>query len=246
MTFLTAKKRSVSFTAVTITMISVIVTLALTLTLTSGVAMAATAEPSYTVLEHEEDFELRLYAPKIIAQTEVTGDYDAASRQGFRVLADYIFGNNTLADSAKSESKNNSSAKISMTAPVLMSPADLNMDNADADTKSTKINMTAPVSMSQNEGKWQVAFVMPEHYTISSIPKPNNPAITLVEVPESRYAVVKFSSLAGEKKVAEKTSELQNWMAKKQLNPLAEPEVARYNPPWTLPFMRRNEIMIRY
>ena len=208
--------------------------------------MAATAEPSYTVLEHEEDFELRLYAPKIIAQTEVTGDYDAASRQGFRVLADYIFGNNTLADSAKSESKNNSSAKISMTAPVLMSPADLNMDNADADTKSTKINMTAPVSMSQNEGKWQVVFVMPEHYTISSIPKPNNPAITLVEVPESRYAVVKFSGLAGEKKVAEKTSELQNWMAKKQLTPLAEPEIARYNPPWTLPFMRRNEVMIAY
>ena len=252
MTFLTAKKRSVSFTAVTITMISVIVTLALTLTLTSGVAMAATAEPSYTVLEHEEDFELRLYAPKIIAQTEVTGDYDAASRQGLRVLADYIFGNNTLADSANSENKESGcakkskSAKISMTAPVLMSPADLTVENADSDPKSTKINMTAPVSMSQNEGKWQVAFVMPEHYTISSIPKPNNPAITLVEVPESRYAVVKFSGLAGEKKVAEKTSELQNWMTKKQLIPLAEPEVARYNPPWTLPFMRRNEIMIRY
>lgn len=207
--------------------------------------MAATAEPSYTILEHEDNFELRLYAPKIIAQTEVTGDYDAASRQGFRVLADYIFGNNTVAESTNSESNENST-KISMTAPVLMTPADLTIDSADTDAKSTKIDMTAPVSMSQSDGKWQIAFVMPKHYTMATIPKPNNPAIALIEVPELRYAVVKFSGLAGEKKVAEKTIELQQWMNKKQLTPVAQPEVARYNPPWTLPFMRRNEVMIAY
>lgn len=207
--------------------------------------MAATAEPSYTILEHEDNFEMRLYASKIIAQTEVTGDYDAASRQGFRVLADYIFGNNTVAESTNSESKENST-KISMTAPVLMTPADLTIDSADTDAKSTKIDMTAPVSMSQSDGKWQIAFVMPEHYTMATIPKPNNPAIALIEVPELRYAVVKFSGLVGEKKVAEKTIELQQWMNKKQLTPVAQPEVARYNPPWTLPFMRRNEVMIAY
>lgn len=246
MTRLTVKAPHTSFAAATSIAISVIITTASMLTLTSGAAMAATPEPSYTVLAHEDDFELRLYAPKIIAQTDVTGDYDAASRQGFRILADYIFGNNTLADSAQSESDKSSSAKISMTAPVLMSPADLKTDTADVDSKSAKINMTAPVSMSQNDGKWQVAFVMPEHYTLSTIPKPNNPAITLVQVPESRYAVIQFSGLAGEKKVAQKTIELQNWMSQKKLSLLAEPEVARYNPPWTLPFMRRNEIMIRY
>lgn len=206
--------------------------------LTLGVAMAATPEPSYTILEHAEDFELRLYAPKIIAQTEVTGDYTAASRKGFKVLADYIFGNNTVMDS-KDNSDKKASTKISMTAPVMMSPAN-------KEDKSTKISMTAPVSMSENDGKWQVAFVMPEQFTMATIPKPNNPAITLIEIPESRYAVIKFSGLADEKKVANKTIELQSWMQQKKLTPIAEPEIARYNPPWTLPFMRRNEVMIAY
>ena len=215
---------------------AVTVLLAGSLLLTSGAAMA-TPEPSYTLLEQLDDFELRNYAPKIIAQTTVSGDYDAASRKGFKILANYIFGNNSVA--GKEDAKN--SAKISMTAPVIMKPSD---DKAN-DT-SAKISMTAPVSMQKSEGNWQVSFVMPEHYTMATIPKPNNPAITLIEIPEVRYAVIKFSGLAGEKKVAEKTSELQQWMLTKKLTPIATPELARYNPPWTLPFMRRNEVMIAY
>jgi len=201
----------------------------------------ATPEPSYTLLEQLDDFELRNYAPKIIAQTEVTGDYDAASRKGFKILANYIFGNNSVAGKED--------AKISMTAPVIMKPSDgVGDDRSDdkANDTSAKISMTAPVSMQKSEGNWQVSFVMPENYTMATIPKPNNSAITLIEVPEVRYAVIKFSGLAGEKKVAEKTSELQQWMLTKKLTPIATPELARYNPPWTLPFMRRNEVMIAY
>lgn len=205
----------------------------------------ATPEPSYTLLEQLDDFELRNYAPKIIAQTEVTGDYDAASRKGFKILANYIFGNNSV--SSTEDAKN--SAKINMTAPVIMKPSDgVGDDRSDdkANDTSAKISMTAPVSMQKSEGNWQVSFVMPENYTMATIPKPNNSAITLIEVPEVRYAVIKFSGLAGEKKVAEKTSELQQWMLTKKLTPIATPELARYNPPWTLPFMRRNEVMIAY
>lgn len=233
------------------TKLAISVLLASSLLLTSGAAMA-TPEPSYTLLEQLDDFELRNYAPKIIAQTTVTGDYDAASRKGFKILANYIFGNNTTSNNNrvagdKDDAKN--SAKISMTAPVIMKPSDGVGDKKNddkANDTSAKISMTAPVSMQKSEGNWQVSFVMPENYTMATIPKPNNPSVILIEIPEVRYAVIKFSGLAGEKKVAEKTSELQQWMLTKKLTPIATPELARYNPPWTLPFMRRNEVMIAY
>lgn len=200
-----------------------------------GIAMA-TEEPHYTVLLHNEDFELRRYDAQIVAQTWVTGDQDSASRQGFKILADYIFGNNKTA--------NGDSSTISMTTPVMMQPQAVN-GNADKN-KSTKIAMTAPVMMQQKDNKWRMRFIMPSHYTMQTLPKPNNPAITIVELPIKKYGVVKFSGLAGSKKVETKTKELRSWMQSQQLEAISIPELARYNPPWTLPFMRRNEVMIAY
>ena len=178
--------------------------------LLSGAAMA-TEEPKYTVLKQTEDFELRRYDEQLMAQTWVTGDQDAASRAGFKILADYIFGNNSAANG-----------------------------------KSRKISMTAPVSIQQTEDKWRVQFTMPSQYTLQTLPKPNNPNIEIVEVPAQTYGVIKFSGLAGTEKVAAKTKELQSWMQGQNLTITGKPELARYNPPWTLPFMRRNEIMIAY
>ena len=178
--------------------------------LLSGAAMA-TEEPKYTVLKQTEDFELRRYDEQLVAQTWVTGDQDAASRAGFKILADYIFGNNSAANG-----------------------------------KIRKISMTAPVSIQQTEDKWRVQFTMPSQYTLQTLPKPNNPNIEIVEVPAQTYGVIKFSGLAGTEKVAAKTKELQSWMQAQKLTITGTPELARYNPPWTLPFMRRNEIMIRY
>ena len=195
----------------------------------------ATEEPNYTILSQTEDFELRRYDPQLVAQTWVTGDQDVASRQGFKTLADYIFGNNTA--------PSGESSKISMTAPVMMQPQN---DDADNDGKSQKIAMTAPVSMQQEEGKWRIQFVMPSHYTLQTLPKPNNSEVTIAELPVQTYGVIKFSGLAGSEKVADKTEELKNWMQTQNLTMTGTPELARYNPPWTLPFMRRNEIMIRY
>ena len=77
----------------------------------SGIAMA-TEEPNYTILNQTEDFELRRYNAQIAAQTWVTGSQDSAGRQGFRILAGYIFGGNTA--------PSGESSKISMTAPVMM------------------------------------------------------------------------------------------------------------------------------
>jgi len=193
----------------------------------------ATEEPNYTVLSQMDDFELRRYDKQLVAQTLVSGDQDSASREGFKVLADYIFGNNTAPTGG--------SSKISMTAPVTMQP-----NNKKSDSESQKIAMTAPVSMQQDDGKWRVQFTMPSQYTMQTLPKPNNPNITITEVPAQTYGVIKFSGLAGSKKVATKTEELQSWMQTQNLTITGEPELARYNPPWTLPFLRRNEVMIAY
>lgn len=201
------------------------------LLLISGETMAI-EEPSYTVLSQVEDFELRRYDEQLVAQTWVSGDQDTASRQGFKILADYIFGNNTA--------PSGESSKISMTAPVTMQSDNLNGQ------ASQKIAMTAPVSMQQNNGKWRVQFTMPSQYTMQTLPKPNNPDVKIVQLPAQTYGVIKFSGLAGSKKVAKKTETLKSWMQTQKLVITGTPELARYNPPWTLPFMRRNEVLMAY
>jgi len=179
-----------------------------TLFIFSGIAVA-TEEPKFSLLEKDQSFELRLYEPKIIAEVEVDGDMSAASRKGFRQIADFIFGNNT-AQSGKSE----------------------------------KISMTAPVGVQQSEKNWRVSFVMPSQYTLETLPKPNNPQILIKQLPAKQFALIRFSGLVDEEKMQAKSAELNQWITMKKLNPVGTPELARYNPPWTLPFLRRNELMV--
>ena len=186
----------------------------------------AIEEPKYIVTEASGAFELRTYKPMIVAETRVSGTMDKAGTNGFKVIAGYIFGDNT--------SNSNASSKINMTAPVSMK------------LESEKINMTAPVSMQQKDGQWLVHFVMPESYTLSSLPTPNNPAVVLREVPAHNYAVIRFSGFTGPIKVDRKITELMTWLDEKGITPISEPAMARYDAPWVLPFLRRNEIMVRY
>lgn len=187
----------------------------------------ATSEPKFELLEKSDAFELRQYKPVIIAEVLVDGDMDKASGKGFRLLAGYIFGNNSI--------QSGQSAKIAMTAPVTLK------------AQSEKIAMTAPVTIKADAQQWRVNFVMPAEYTMDSLPKPNNSQVTLKEMPGRKVAVIRFSGLVNEEKTAQKTKELRDWMASKKLQPVSsEPELARYNPPWTLPFLRRNEIIIQY
>ncbi len=183
----------------------------------------ATEEPKYSVLEKEAPFELRSYATMILAEVQVEGDLDEASSQGFRLIAAYIFGQNQVNE------------KIAMTAPVTVEEQNI---------KSKKIAMTAPVGIEPNAGKWTVSFVMPAQYTMESLPKPLNDKVQLRQIPAVKRAVVSFSGFYNTQKVAEKTLELEMWMKTRNLQANGAPHFARYNPPWTLPFMRRNEIMI--
>ena len=187
-----------------------------------GTAMAV-EEPKYTVLEKTLPFELRSYSPMILAEVQVEGDLDEASSQGFRLIAAYIFGQNQVSE------------KISMTAPVVVE---------EQAVKGASIAMTAPVSIESNAGKWTVSFVMPAEYSMESLPKPLNSKVKLRQIPAVKRAVIGFSGFYNENKVAERTVELEEWMKTKNLQAASIPKFARYNPPWTLPFMRRNEIMI--
>ena len=186
--------------------------------------LMATEEPEFTVLFQEGNLEIREYEPRIIAHVKTTGNFDDASSKGFKMLADFIFGNNTI---------NNTSKKISMTAPV------------SASLSSKKISMTAPVIAENNSNEWSIAFVMPKEFTIETLPVPNNQNIRITALPKEKFAVIVFSGLVRESSYDKKVNLLNEFIKKNKLTPLSTIQIARYNPPWTLPFFRRNELLIK-
>ena len=198
-------------------------------------AALAIEEPKYKILDQEAGFELRQYAPFIVAETWVDGDMDAASNKGFRIIADYIFGNNKAPQSTQS-------SKIAMTAPVTLAP----------DAQPLKLDMTAPVSLQPaveastwvQTQRWRVQFVMPDKYTLESLPIPNNGAVKLREVPAKTVAVAKYSGLNTDSRIRKETQALTDWVQARKLVPSGPPQLARYDPPWVLPMLRRNEIQL--
>ena len=184
-----------------------------------GPIVSNVEQPKYQVVEGSGNIEIRDYAPMIVAEAEVAGNRRDAIGQGFRIIADYIFGNNTSAQ------------KVPMAAPVTQQG-------------SEKIAMTAPVTQQGDGNIWRVRFVMPSNYTMETLPKPNNPAVKLKEIGAKRYAAIRFSGLADEDSLKRRTEELNEFISAKNLTPISAPTYAFYNPPWTLPFLRRNEVMV--
>ncbi len=180
-------------------------------------------EPAYTVLEKKDGYEIREYAPYILAKTTVTGSYNEATNQGFRIIADYIFGNNTKQES------------IAMTAPVLESPTK---------TASEKIAMTAPVLESSVDGARVISFVLPSKYTLETLPQPNNNAVLLKSVPGRKVAALTFTWYASAARVEKKKETLLGYLNRDQKIITGEVETARYNPPLSMPLTLRNEILI--
>ena len=187
----------------------------------SGTIMSQVNEPRYKVLSFEENIEVREYAPMLVAQVSVTGERKTAISAGFRILADYIFGNNE------------GRKKIAMTTPV-------------EQQEGEKISMTAPVIQQESLDNlhWNIRFVMPSEYTIDTLPRPKSPQIEIIPVPSKRYAVIRFSGLATKGILQKNLGALQRYTVVKKLQGIGKPIYAFYNPPWTLPFLRRNEIMI--
>lgn len=181
--------------------------------------------PKYTVLGEGSGYELREYAGHIRAEVTLEGEYRDTLYAGFRKVADYIFGNNSP------------NAKIAMTAPVLQEES----------APSAKIAMTAPVLQEpagESGGRHTVSFIMPSEYTMDSLPRPNNPEVVLREVPPHRMAAVAFAGYATEGAVKKKTAALLAALARDGVTVTGTPQTAQYNPPWTPPYMRKNEILV--
>ncbi len=180
--------------------------------------MSQVEQPKYTVLESDGNIEVREYNPTIVAQVEVRGERMKALNQGFRLIADYIFGNNL------------SSEKVAMTAPVTQEAGE-------------KIAMTAPVTQDGGGDSWKVRFVMPAGYTLETLPKPKNQDVRLITVPVKKTVVIRFSGFNTDRNINSHRETLLKYIADHQLSVVGAPTTAFYNPPWTLPFLRRNEIM---
>ena len=177
-------------------------------------------EPPYKVIAEEGDFEIRQYGELIVAETVVEGSYGQTSGAAFSRLAGYIFG------------KNRAKQKIAMTAPVMQEPV------------SEKISMTAPVIQEKKGNAWVMSFVMPEGYRLETLPVPLDDAVKLRMLPGKKVGVIRYSGLHSEHNLRNFAEKLTGWLEKNGNRVLSGARSASYDPPWTLPFLRRNEVHI--
>ena len=180
----------------------------------------AIEEAKYEVIKRDNKFEVRDYETHILAETVVGGNLEDAGSEAFKRLFRYISGDNRSGD------------KVAMTAPVSQQPT------------GEKIKMTAPVGQQRLGESWAVSFMMPGSYTLETLPEPEDPKVTLRQVPARRMAAVRYSGFWSEKGYLRKKSELESWINENGLTIVGEPIWARYNPPFTPWFLRRNEILI--
>lgn len=182
---------------------------------------SAIEEPKYTVVREYDGFEIREYAPYLVAEVTVPGPAEEAGNQGFRILAAYIFG------------KNRGERKIAMTAPVAQSPA------------PTKIEMTAPVTQAPVNDGYVVQFSMPGEYTLETLPEPLDPQVKLKEASGGRVAVIRYSGTWTERNYKDHLEKLQRGVEAAGLRTTGSPIYSRYNAPFVPWFMRRNEIWLK-
>ena len=181
----------------------------------------AIEKAQYEVIESDENFELRRYAPRIVAETFVAGEFKEVGNVGFRRLFDYISGNNIK------------DQKISMTAPVSQ------------EAQSEKIAMTAPVTQERSQDQWRITFLMPAEYTMETLPKPLDALVRLTEEPGHLMAAIRYSGTWSQKGFEKNKRLLQAAIEKRGLKPVGQPVWARYDPPFMPWFLRRNEVLIR-
>ena len=181
----------------------------------------STEIPAYRVTFKEGNIEIRDYPAIVAAEVTLSGDRNTAVRNGFRLLASYIFGDN---DGGRT---------IAMTAPVVQRAQN-----------GTKIAMTAPVMQTRKGEDWTIQFIMPSSWSLNTLPKPGNAQVHLRPHPPGRVAALRFSGLAREPDIRQQTEDLKSFLRFNGLTAIGEPALARYDPPWQPWFMRRNEILV--
>jgi effector-binding domain-containing protein len=180
----------------------------------------AIEEAGYTVEKTDGDFQVRRYAPQVVAETLVTGTLEEAGNKAFRTLFRYISG------------ANRAKGKIAMTAPVAQQRA------------GEKIAMTAPVGQEAASNQWAITFMMPTNRTLETLPEPTDEKVRLRAIPAQRMAAVRYSGTWSRQRYERNLARLREWMKANGLAAADDPVWARYNPPFTPWFMRRNEILV--
>jgi effector-binding domain-containing protein len=186
--------------------------------LATGPIMSNVETPSYKVIQSKGKIEIREFDPMVIAEVQVVGRRKDAISSGFKLLADYIFGNNISRENVN-------------TTATIQRPA------------SEKIAMTAPVQQQLANNSWLVSFVMPSEYNLEDLPKPKNIEVKLKNVPVKRFVTIQFSGTSSDENLAKHKKLLVEFIETNSISVTGTPKYAFYNPPWTLPLMRRNEVM---
>jgi len=180
----------------------------------------AIEEPDYEVIRRFDNVEVRRYAPYVVAEVVLDTPADEAGNKAFPILAGYIFG------------KNKGEKTFAMTAPVTQTAAPIRMD------------MTAPVTQAATAGGMRVQFVLPKGVTLATAPEPIDPRVQLREVPTGSWAVIRYSGTWSQSNYLEHLEQLRAAVQAEGVATQGEPVLARYNPPFTPWFMRRNEIWL--
>lgn len=178
-------------------------------------------EPKYELVYSEENVQIRRYAPVVMAQITVDGEYDEFREKAFHSLADYIFGDNIRDE------------KMTLT------------EAPPTERAESILPMTSPVFQEKSASGWTMSFILPAAYTMATAPKPTNPQIQLKQRPEKLVAVWCYSGNNTPEKIQEAKNELTQWL---QQNPIFHPKShfwwAQYDAPLTIPFLKKNEMHI--
>lgn len=161
-------------------------------------------EPKYEVLQSCDKIELRLYDPFLVAEVECSGIRKEAIRSGFRILANYIFGNNLA---------------------------------------SEKLPMSVPVTQQKIDNGWKIRFMLTQTSNLKDLPQPNNQLVKLHSISRKKFVAIRFSGIADDEKLQRYTTQLQEFADCHKWSLADTPVLAFYNPPWTIPFLRRNEVL---
>ena len=202
----------------------------------SIVGIRTAEEANYDTVYKDGSFEVRQYSDYISAETTVNEDsWDDASSIGFRRLAGYIFG------------KNKKQEKLAMTSPVIMSPEQSKLNKQSKSTKqseSSKLDMTAPVLGEKTNQGWKMSFVLPKDVTIENAPEPLDSNVIVSKQSGKKFAVIRFNGSLSDSKFQKYSEHLSRKIQTENLKKLSDPVLAGYDPPWTLPFLKRNEVLI--
>ncbi|MDD1621839.1 MAG: heme-binding protein [Methylococcaceae bacterium] len=186
----------------------------------SVMGIRSSEEANYLVLAEDGAIQIRLYQPMLIAKTEIEADYSQAGNIGFNRLAAYIFGGNVQKQ------------EIAMTTPVFRE-SNGHIETVDEASENA-----------QGVNNWIMSFVMPPSFDSTTLPQPSDPLVIIQSIPAKKVATLRYAGSLNQQRISEYSQILLAWLDEQHIKRLSKPRSAAYDPPWTIPSLRRNEIHI--